>query len=167
MTPRAVGRPQVPPGYGVEAGGEYLAWETVEDKLRQSLHFWMATTRPDGRPHVVPRWGVWVDEAFWYDGSPQTRHALNAVHNPSCTLHLEDGAAAVIIEGTTATSMPIEGEMGDRLAAEFERKYGVLGYSPESDAWSGADAGGLMRFRPLSAIAWSRFPEDLTKFLFD
>ena len=30
--------------------------------------------RPDGTPHSVPRWGVWLDGRFWYDGAPTTRH---------------------------------------------------------------------------------------------
>ena len=103
----------------------------------------MATTRPDGRPHVVPRWGVWLDERFWYDGSPMTRHARNIASNPSCALHLESGTTVTIIEGTSRPSEPIQGELGQRLAAEYSRKYERLGYAPAADAWSGEDAGGM------------------------
>ncbi|MEI6198030.1 MAG: pyridoxamine 5'-phosphate oxidase family protein, partial [Verrucomicrobiota bacterium] len=56
--------------------------------------------RPDGRPHAVPRWGVFLGEKFYYDGSPETRHARNILQNPHVSLHLENGEQAIIIEGT-------------------------------------------------------------------
>jgi hypothetical protein len=167
MEPRVTGRPRIPQGYGVEPGGPYLEWSEIELRLADSIHYWMVTVRPDGRPHAVPRWGVWLDARFWYDGSPQTRHALNIVNNPQCTLNLEDGSAATIVEGLSAASDPVTGELGSRLSADFRRKYEELGYAPEQDAWSGPDAGGLLVFTPVTAIAWSRFPVDVTRFRFE
>ncbi len=55
-------RPVVPDGYGVpEHNDGLLNWSDVETRLLSTKNVWMATTRPDGRPHVVPRWGVWLD----------------------------------------------------------------------------------------------------------
>ncbi len=52
-------RPQVPDSYGVpDTDDGVLDWSVVEERLRSSTEYWMATTRADGRPHVVPRWGV-------------------------------------------------------------------------------------------------------------
>ena len=167
MSVRATGRPEMPEGYGVVESGPLLDWKTVETRLVESLHYWLSTTRPDGRPHVVPRWGVWVDERFFYDGSPQTRHARNLEVNPNCALHLENGVAATILEGVSTAPNPVIGELGTRLSAELKRKYGSMGYAPGPDAWSGEDAGGLRVFAPTSAIAWSQFPTDLTRFAFD
>jgi hypothetical protein len=167
MPVSAIGRPKMPDGYGVQESGPLLEWETVEARLVESLHYWLSTTRPDGRPHVVPRWGVWVDEKFFYDGSPQTRHARNLEGNPHCALHLEDGEASTILEGTSTVPDPVVGELGARLSAEYTRKYERLGYAPGPDAWSGESSGGLHVFTPTSAIAWSRFPTDVTRFEFD
>ena len=101
MSVRIDGRPDVPEGYGVKDEGPFLQWADVEDWLVEATEYWMATTRPDGRPHVVPRWGVWLDDRFWYDGSPMTRHARNIASNPACALHLESGTTVTIIEGTS------------------------------------------------------------------
>lgn len=161
---RVAGRPEIPEGYGVEEGGEYLDWAYVESKLVESTHYWMATTRPDDRPHVVPRWGVWVDDRFWYDGSPETRHARNLMANDACSLHLEDGAAATIVEGRVSRPDPVVGPFGEVLSAEFCRKYERLGYAPEPDSWSGEHSGGLQTLIPTRALAWSSFPADLTRF---
>lgn len=79
------------------------------------------TVRRDGTPHSVPRWGVWVDTKFYYDGAPTTRHVRNLEHHPACTLTLESGTEAAILEGvSTATSADPAG-LGARLATAFEK----------------------------------------------
>ena len=157
----------MPEGYGAPETDEgLLAWETVEEQLVESLHYWMATTRRDGRPHVVPRWGAWHEGALYYDGAPTTIHARNAALNAACTLHIGDGKTAITLDGTTAASAPVVGLLGEAISTEIGRKYGEFGYSPEPDSWSGADAGGLMVFSPAKALAWFDFPNDLTRFWF-
>ena len=157
----------MPDGYGVpETADGVLEWSAVEDRLRASNHYWMATTRPDGRPHVVPRWGVWVDGRFWYDGAVETVHVRNLNAEPACVLHLEDGQQAVIVEGRSEAADPPGLELGSRLAEGFVAKYAKLGYSPEPNSWQGADAGGLRVLTPLKVMAWFDFPTDVTRFRF-
>lgn len=159
-----VDRPIMPDGYGVPTDTQgLLAWSDVEVRLVEATAYWLATTRPDGRPHVVPRWGVWLDGAFWYDGSPETLHVRNLAANQNCVLHLEDGTRAVILEGTSGPTSPPSAELGRRLSAAFS-KYHDAGYEPEPTAWDGEDAGGLCRFTPVKALAWSSFPTDVTRF---
>lgn len=167
MTEPTIDRPQMPEGYGVpESADGLIQWSAVEERLAGATQYWMATTRPDGRPHVVPRWGAWLDGSLWYDGSPDTVHVQNLLANPACVLHLEDGWEAVIVEGTATPASPPGLELGARIAAAFTAKYGEKGYSPEPDAWEGDNAGGLCRFTPAKAMAWFDFPTDVTRFRF-
>jgi hypothetical protein len=160
-------RPQVPDGYGVPDTDEgLLDWIDVEERMRSATEYWMATTRPDGRPHVVPRWGVWMDGRFWYDGAIDTVHAKNLDDNPACVLHLEDGRQAVIVEGRSEAAAPPGLELGARLSAEMSAKYEALGYSPDPDAWEGPVSGGLRVLIPTKAMAWFDFPTDVTRFRF-
>jgi Pyridoxamine 5'-phosphate oxidase len=160
-------RPQMPDGYGVPATTDgLLDWSDVEARLTTSPQYWLATTRPDGRPHVVPRWGVWVDGRFWYDGAPTTVHVRNLAQRSACTLHLEDGWKAVIVEGTSQPAPPPGVDLGARLAAAFADKYADWGYRPKPDAWEGPAAGGLVLFTPIKALAWFDFPTDVTRFRF-
>ncbi len=157
----------MPDGYGVpETDDDILEWSAVEDRLESSRQFWLATTRPDGRPHVVPRWGVWVDGRFWYDGAVDTVHVKNLNAEPHCVLHLEDGWQAVIVEGKSEKAAPPGLDLGGRLASAFKAKYADLGYSPEPDAWEGPDSGGLRVLTPIKAMAWFEFPTDVTRFRF-
>ena len=153
----------MPEGYGVEQAEAYVEWDQVESKLAESRNYWLATTRPDGRPHVVPRWGVWLDGLFWYDGSPETLHVRNLAVDPRCVLHLEDGMDVTIVEGRSVQSEPISGGLGERLATEYARKYGPE-YTPGPDAWSDEIAGGMRRLIPEKVLAWTEFPKDLTRF---
>ena len=160
-------RPVVPDGYGLpDSNDGMLDWSVVDDRLRVALHYWMATTRPTGKPHVVPRWGVWLDGQFWYDGSPDTVHVKNLDNDTSCVLHLEDGRQAVIVEGRSESAAPPGLEFGSRLSEAMSTKYGDHGYAPGPDSWDGLDSGGLRVFIPVKAMAWFEFPSDMTRFQF-
>ena len=163
----AAERPEIPEGYGLpDASQGLLEWSAVEQRLEAAVHYWLATVRPDGTPHVVPRWGVWLTGRFFYDGAPTTRHARNVEQHPACTLHLESGAEAVMVEGTSTATRADPDDLGRQLAAAFA-KYHALGYRPEPDAWAGADGGGLRVLNPVRALAWFSFPIDATRFRFD
>jgi hypothetical protein len=165
-TPRA-DRPTFPEGYGLPATTEgMLAWADVEARLVAATGYWLATVRPDGRPHVVPRWGVWMDGRFWYDGAPTTVHVRNLAANPGCSLHLENPNEAVIVDGESLPARAPADTLGAKLSAAFG-KYHEQGYRPEADAWAGEDGGGLRVLTPRRALAWFTFPTDATRFHFD
>jgi hypothetical protein len=142
-----------------------LDWADVEARLVASTHYWLATVRPDGRPHVVPRWGVWLDGKFWYDGAPTTVHVRNLVANQACSLNLENGTEAVIVEGESLPARADADPLGARIAEAFS-KYHELGYRPKPDAWAGEQGGGLRVLTPHRALAWFAFPTDATRFQF-
>ena len=159
-------RPTFPEGYGLpETTDGMLAWDAVEERLREAQHYWLASVRPDGRPHSVPRWGVWLDGRFYYDGAPTTRHTRNVEANPAVTLTLESGTEVVIVEGESHATRADSEELGGRLARAFE-KYVASGYTPEADSWAGEDGGGLRVVTPRRVLAWTSFPTDCTRFTF-
>jgi hypothetical protein len=163
MEPTKITRPQFPPGY-VDHPKSEVSWEYVAGQLREAKHYWLCSARPDGRPHCVPRWCVYVDGLVYYDGSPQTRHARNIMHNPHVSLHLESGSQAIILEGTSAPAGKPSAGLAGRLVQAYRAKYAEMGYAPKADQW---DEGGLYVFTPRQCIAWTVFNEDPTKFVFE
>lgn len=156
----------MPDGYGLPESDEgLLAWADVERRLRESQHYWITSVRPDGRPHAVPRWGVWWDGAFWYDGAPTTRHTRNVEANPHVSLTLESGSEVVIVEGTSQATRADADTLGADLSRAFG-KYAAAGYVPGPDSWSGEHGGGLRMIRPSVVLAWTAFPTDCTRFRF-
>jgi hypothetical protein len=163
--PPAASRPVVPDGYGVpESAHGMLEWRDVESRLVASKCYWLGSVRPDGTPHAVPRWGVWVEGRFYYDGAPTTRHARNVENNPACTLTLESGTEVVIIEGQSHATRADADGLGQKLSAAFAKYHPE--YAPEPGSWAGDDGGGLRVIVPARALAWFSFPSDCTRFTF-
>lgn len=162
MQPVQVSRPIFPDGYLLNPTA-WLDWNEVEQRLSQARNYWLCTVRPDSHPHAVPKWGVWLQGRFYFDGSPQTRHARNMAHNPQVTLHLESGEQVVIVEGTGKAVEKPEPELAQQIAAAYTQKYQQDGYAPQPDQW---DEGGLFEVMPQVALAWTKFTDDPTRFIF-
>jgi nitroimidazol reductase NimA-like FMN-containing flavoprotein (pyridoxamine 5'-phosphate oxidase superfamily) len=144
----------MPRGYRVAADADtLLPWSHVVEQLERARNYWLATTRPDGRPHVTPVWAAWVDGALYFDGIYTARWARNLAANPAASVHLESGADVVILEGTVEDVVP-EAELAARIVEAFAAKY----VSPLPQA-----ARGMYRLRPRSVRAWSHFPDDATR----
>lgn len=114
------------PGYGTlgpTEGTGLLPWSWAEERLVRSHDFWLATTRPDGRPHLMPVWGVWRDGALWFGCAVGSRKTLNLQANPTCSAATDNAQEPVVIEGQ---AMPITDmdELRASLAAE-NAKYGT------------------------------------------
>ena len=158
-------RPQLPRAYGVPVGeAGLLPWSWAEARLETARNYWFSTTRPDGRPHAVPGWAVWLDGALYFEGSPETRRARNLAVNPALTVHLESGDEVVILEGEARLASPPPRQLAERLAAAFTAKYAAShDYRPAPDPW---DAGGLWALRPRVAFGWQAFPQTVTRWRF-
>jgi hypothetical protein len=100
-TPRA-SRPYMP-GYGIlgpTQGSGLLSWSWAEQRLVASRNYWVASRWPDGRPHAMPVWGVWHDEAFWFSSSRRSRKTRNLAADPRCVVTTENAVEPVVVEGT-------------------------------------------------------------------
>jgi PPOX class probable F420-dependent enzyme len=91
------------PGYGIGGptdGTGLLPWSWAEQRLTASHDYWVATVHADGRPHVMPVWGVWDGEAFWFSSSPGSRKARNLRRDPRATVTTDNANEPVVVEGT-------------------------------------------------------------------
>lgn len=111
------------PGYEASAKkAGALPWKWAADRLKKTRQYWIATTRPDGTPHLMVIWGVWLGESFWFSTGAKSRKARNLAQNPKCAIGTDDAAEAVILEGTVEL---IDAQHGDfaKFAAAYEKKY--------------------------------------------
>src|ERR1700730_8832264 len=83
-----------------DRGTGLLPWSWARERLERSHDYWVATTRPDGRPHVMPVWGVFVDGEFWFSSSRKSRKARNLAANPACAITTDNAYEPVVFEGT-------------------------------------------------------------------
>jgi hypothetical protein len=148
-------RPRTPDaGYGVPAeGGPMIGWAACVERLRTAEAYWLATAGPDRAPHVVPVWGVLVDDDLYLEtGQAQTKKVRNIEVNPAVAVHLDGVNAALIVHGNAVACRP-DSAFGGVLAAAFHAKY--PGYTPASADW---DDGGLHRIEPRVMLAWGDMP---------
>lgn len=152
-------RLKLPKGYETpSADTPLLPWSHVVQRLESAQNYWLASTRPDGRPHVTPVWGVWVDNALYFDGIYTARWARNLAVNPAASVHLESGNDVVIVDGTF-DEVVTDADLADRIIASWTAKYPQLLADPVG--------GGMYRIRPRDVRAWTKFPDDVTRYVFD
>ncbi len=155
----------MPEGYGVPENDDgLLDWSWAVERLVAAKNYWFGTTRPDGRPHAMPAWAVWLDGALYFDGSPETRRMRNLARNPAIVVHLERGEDVVIVEGVAEVVRRPDPALAARVVDAFAAKYlASHGYKPDPAGW---ERGGLYAVRPHVVLAWGQFPDSATRWRF-
>ena len=139
-----------------------LEWASVQTDLEEAPVYWVASTRPDGRPHVVPRDGIWLDDTWYYGGSPETVHNHNVEKNAAAVMHIGDGMKAIIVEGETRFVKTSQ-EIGQKLADINNVKYAHYGMNSTAEAYTRR---GTLALKAKRVIAWNVLFEDATRFVF-
>jgi len=146
-----------------DASAGLKPWSWALERLEKSHNYWIATSRPDGRPHLMLVWGIWWQDTFWFSTGPRARKAKNIAANSWCAIGTEKADEAVILEGTAE-------EIKDRavwqtVCQEYDRKYGgnVLPLLESS-------GGNVYRVQPRTAFGQDEhaenFVESVTRWTF-
>lgn len=160
--PRGRIEPERPntPEYGIHSEDEgMLDWDWVDERVAASRNYWICTTRPDGRPHAAPVWGVWVDGTLYFGSGSSSQKARNLAANPNVVVHLESGDEVVILEGVAEVVTAPDPALSERVSDAYEAKYGMRSDSIE----------GYYAVRPGVAFAWREqdFPTSATRWRFN
>jgi uncharacterized pyridoxamine 5'-phosphate oxidase family protein len=158
-------RPDIP-GYGLPKSRKgLLPWKWADDRLNKSRQYWIATTRPDGRPHVMVVWALWLGGLLYFSTGSKSRKARNLADNPHSTMCTEKADEAVILEGMVETEKDVE-RIREFLRL-YEKKY----------KWDLSDMADdllklkepVFRLRPRTAfgLAEKTFSTSATRWLFD
>lgn len=112
------------PGYGIKDTAEgILPWTWAADRLTTARNYFLTTVRPDGRPHVMPLWGVWMVDRFYFSTGKKSVKAKNLAKNALCVLCPDGGEEAVIMEGR-ATKVR-DAAVLKKVGAVYKKKYGM------------------------------------------
>jgi hypothetical protein len=121
-------------------GNKPLSWSRALQRLETDLPkmgttSFLATIRPEGRPHSAGVGAMWLDDGLYFTSGPGTRKSRNLVANPACTISIKlegldlvlDGEATRVTDGATLEKVaslyhgggwPAEVD-GDALTAPF------------------------------------------------
>jgi hypothetical protein len=76
-------------------------WETARQIVETTqATYWLATARPDGRPHVIPIMAVWMNGRLFFAAGQRTRKARNLVFDSHCVVAVEQEPLDLVIEGS-------------------------------------------------------------------
>lgn len=136
-------RPDMPAGYSAKgAKPKFVPWSFAEERLERSHNYWICSTRPDGRPHSIPVWGVWVGTAFYFSTDPESRKAKNLKANPAVSVHVDSGDEPVILEGRVEAV-----KLDDDVDGAYAKKYKM-----HLKVFPGAMV--IFRLKPKTVLAW-------------
>ncbi|HEX6541628.1 MAG TPA: TIGR03667 family PPOX class F420-dependent oxidoreductase [Ktedonobacterales bacterium] len=105
------------------------------ERLRTTEILWLASVRPDGRPHLVPVWFFWEGETILIFSQPHNQKIRNLRQNPAVTVSLDgtdrgndiialEGVAALLDDPTITSALPA-------YAAKYTELLADMGSTPE------------------------------------
>lgn len=97
-------------------------WNWAVQRLETSHNYWIATTRPNSRPHLMLVWGIWWENALWFSTGARTRKAKNIAVSPHCVIATEKADEAVILEGIA--EKVADRSVSKQIVEIYNRKYG-------------------------------------------
>jgi general stress protein 26 len=104
-------------------GAEPIPWSRALDLLDHlqddstNKTIWLATVRPDGRPHLAGVGALWLDGTFYFVSGAGTRKSKNLAENPNCVLSVSLPDLDLVLEGT-ATQVTDDATL-QRLAERY------------------------------------------------
>ncbi|TDC53037.1 pyridoxamine 5'-phosphate oxidase family protein [Actinomadura sp. KC345] len=147
-----------------------VPWAATAEVLESAQLFWITTVRSDGRPHVTPLVGVWLDQVLHFTTGREEQKALNLNGNPQVALitgcNRWDEGLDVIVEGvaervTTHTDL-------ERLAVAWEGKWdGQWRFQAIDGGFAHAEGGEALVFavRPSKILAFSKGTFGQTRYI--
>ncbi len=137
-----------------------MSWDWVDGQMAKARSYWICSTRPDGRPHAAPVWGVWYEGVLYFSTDTESRKARNLAARPDVVVHLESGDDSVILEGVVEviTDRTLLRQVGKAYAQKYPP------YDPVGDETPGL----WYALRPATALAWQEhdFPHTATRWDF-
>jgi hypothetical protein len=143
-------------------------WPDVERTLERAELYWLTTVRADGRPHVTPLIGLYLDGApHFCTGLREQKHKnLETEPRVALTTGANTWAAGldVVVEGTVAR-VADNGDL-QRIADAYESKYGSVWHFDVGDGvfGEGEMAAAVYRIEPSKVMAFAKEPHGQTTY---
>ena len=103
-------------------GSAPLPWSRALKQLEAgtAASYWLATTKPDRRPHVAAVGALWVDGKVYFTSGTRTRKGRNLAANPECAFSVSLKGLDLVVEGSAVriTDRPTLLRLAQRYAAQ-------------------------------------------------
>lgn len=152
-----------------------VGWQQVSDALAAAELYWLTTVRKDGRPHITPLIGAWVDDSFVFCTGPEEQKARNL--EDRTTVAVTTGANTwnvgldIVVEGNASrvTGLNTLTPLADAIREKYR---GEWDFTPHDDGFGHLDGSGdshvayVYRVPPDKVLAFAKSPHGQTTFRF-
>ena len=123
--------------YGLDPIPWSRALEALESTEPQTQSSFIATTRPDGRPHVAGVGALWDQGKVYFVSGAGTRKSRNVAENAHCAIGMSLTGIDVVVEGVA------ERVTDDETLQRLAKRYADQGWAPtvKDGAFTHADHG--------------------------
>ncbi|WP_102144221.1 pyridoxamine 5'-phosphate oxidase family protein [Mycobacterium hubeiense] len=143
-------------------------WQSVGDALALAQLYWLTTVRADGRPHVTPLVGVWVDDSFVFCTGPGEQKARNLDHSRAVAVttgtNTWNEGLDVVVEGEASR---VTGRQRlTALADAYREKYGGdWNFDCDDEVFDpNGERAMVFEVAPAKVIAFAKSPHGQTTF---
>jgi nitroimidazol reductase NimA-like FMN-containing flavoprotein (pyridoxamine 5'-phosphate oxidase superfamily) len=147
-----------------------LDWQTVTDALVAAELYWLTTVRKDGRPHVTPLVGAWLDDSFVFCTGPEEQKAKNLGHSTAVVVttgvNTWKQGLDVVVEGDAerVTGREALAPLADAIR---EKYHGEWDFTPAEDGFGHeGHIAHVFRVPPAKVLAFAKGPHGQTRFTF-
>jgi general stress protein 26 len=154
---------------------EPVGWQQVSDALAAAELYWLTTVRKDGRPHITPLIGAWVDDGFVFCTGPEEQKAQNLAGSRAVAVttgvNTWNDGLDVVVEGNAerVTGRAVLTPLADAIREKYR---GEWDFTPHDDGFGHTDASGdshiayVYRVPPDKVLAFAKSPHGQTTFRF-
>jgi hypothetical protein len=119
----------------------------------------VATTLPDGSPHVVPLWFVWREEALYVSARRTSATWHNVERDPRVALTFHRGKkwnelVGTVLHGRADPLSPAHPALGGVMSSWYEKYRSLLGGEAFRRFAEQVEDPGMLRVRPESLAHW-------------
>lgn len=101
---------------------EPIEWDDVRRRIAEATFSWLATSRPDGRPHVRPCLTIWMDGQLHSTTRADAAKGRHLAADGRCSVTVSTDGMDVAVEGVAA--FVTDPDHLQRLADAYRDKYG-------------------------------------------
>jgi Pyridoxamine 5'-phosphate oxidase len=125
----------------------------------------VATSLPDGSPHVVPLWFVWRDEALYVSARRTSITWSNVEHDPRLALTFHRGRkwdelVGAVLYGRADPLSPAHPALHGVMSAWYEKYRALLGGEAFRRFAEQVEDPGMLRVRPERMAQWDNRPRE-------
>jgi nitroimidazol reductase NimA-like FMN-containing flavoprotein (pyridoxamine 5'-phosphate oxidase superfamily) len=145
-----------------------LDGDAVREALATAELYWLTTVRGDGRPHVTPLVGLWLEDNFVFCTGAEEQKARNLEHSNTVAVttgtNTWNRGVDVVVEGRAERVTGLDALTG--IADAYRDKYGDDWDFDADDEVFDPEGGRAHVFRvePTKVIAFAKAPHGQTTF---